>query len=73
MLQVGGVHEAIMVAPPPPVTADAAPPLSTVTDPVSEELQVNGTSVMVTPCVSTTVGIMVFEPADDPVTVSKID
>src|SRR5580698_4982259 len=43
MLQVGGVQDAIRVAPPPPVVANATPVLSTLTDAVCEELQVNGT------------------------------
>src|SRR5580658_6300831 len=45
ILQVGGVHDAMMVAPPPPAAANARPLLA-VTDPDSEELQVNGTLVI---------------------------
>jgi hypothetical protein len=71
MLQVGGVQAAIMVALPPPEDA-VAPPLLTLTDPASEELQVNG-AVIVAPRVSRTVGVMVLVVLVAEVTASEID
>ena len=70
VLQVGGVQEAMMVAPPPAVDPVAPPLLLTVTDPVSEELQVSGTPVICVPRESNTVGVMVFEVLVDVVTAS---
>jgi hypothetical protein len=71
-LQMGGVHDAMIVAPPPLLVPVATPPLA-VTDPDAEELQVNGTFRMVVPEVSTTVGVIDFEFVDEPVTSSAID
>jgi hypothetical protein len=62
----------MMVAPPPPAAANARPLLA-VTDPDSEELQVNGTLVIVVPDESTTVGVILFEVLEEPVTSSWID
>lgn len=60
MLHVGGVQEAITVAPPGllPLTA---PPV-TVTDEGRDDDQVSGTPVMVVPLVSITTAVNVFEP-----------
>ena len=72
-MQVGGVHEAMMVAPPPLEDAVAPPALLTLTDPAWEELQVKGTPVISVPRVSKIVGVMVFEVAVEVVTESVID
>jgi hypothetical protein len=62
----------MIVALPPFADAVAPPLLLTLTEPGSEELQVNG-AVMVAPRVSSTVGVMVFEVLVEDVTVSTID
>lgn len=72
-MQVGGVQDATMVAPPPVAEPDAPPALLTLTDPASEELQVNGTPVIVVRRVSRIVGVMVFEVLVEAVTASVID
>ena len=72
-MQVGGVQDAIMVAPPPVVDAVAPPLLLTLTEAASEELQVSGTPVIVVPRVSRTVGAIVFEVLLEDVTASAID
>jgi hypothetical protein len=63
----------MMVAPPPVEDPVAPPLLVTLTDAGSEELQVNGTPVIVVPRVSRTVGVMVFEVLVEVVTASVID
>jgi hypothetical protein len=68
MLQVGGVHEAMTVA--PPGLAPETAPLATVTDAGREDVQVNGTPVMVVPLVSTTTAVKVFDP--DPLKASEL-
>jgi hypothetical protein len=79
MLHVGGVQDAITVAPPPRVDPLALPELVTVTEPDCEELQVKGipatlvTMLMTFPTVSVTVGTIVFEVALEPVTSNAID
>ena len=73
VLQVGGVQEAMMLAPPPLEDPVAAPALLTLTEPGSEELQVNGTPAICTPRLSKTVGVMVFEVLLEDVTASVID
>ena len=73
MLQVGGVQEAIIEAPPPLAEPDAPPLLLTLTDPGLEELQVNGTPVISVPRVSKIVGVMVLEVLVEVVTASVID
>ena len=70
MLQVGGVQDAMMVAPPPADDPVAAPVLLTFIDAGSEELQVSGTPVMVVPTESMTVGVIVFDVLLEDVTVS---
>ena len=72
-LQVGGVQEAMMEAPPPLAAPDAPPLLLTLTDPGLEELQVNGTPAISVPRVSKTVGVMVLEVLVEVVTASVID
>lgn len=67
---MGGVQEAMMLAPPPLVDPVAPPLLLTLTDPGSEELQVNGTPTICVPRESNTVGVMVFEVLVDVVTAS---
>ena len=73
VLQVGGVQDAMMLAPPPAEDPLAPPLLLTLIDPGSEELQVKGIPVMVVPRVSTIVGVMVFEVLVEDVTASVID
>jgi hypothetical protein len=70
-LHVGGVHDAITVAPPPLALAVTDPPV-TLTDPGCDELQVRGEIVFrsVVPEVSTTMGMISFEVGDVPVTCS---
>jgi hypothetical protein len=58
----------------PPVAAAVTPPLLlTVAEVGSEELQVSGTSLIVLPTLSTTVGVTVFEVLVEFVTVSSIE
>jgi hypothetical protein len=74
MLHVGGVQEAIIVAPAPAVDPLAVPELLTVTEAACEELQVKGipltfvAMLMTFPTVSVTVGTIVFDVALEPVT-----
>jgi hypothetical protein len=63
MLQVGGVQEAITLAP-PALVVDTTPELLTATLAGCDELQVKGTPVMVFPRASTTVGVTVFPPPE---------
>src|SRR5580704_8298577 len=80
MLQVGGVQEAITLAPPPLVVV-TAPAVLTPTVPGCEELQVKGTPVIGFPKVSSTVAVTVFPVPEVtlmelvllPVTVNAID
>ena len=68
MLQVGGVHEAMTVA--PPGLAPETAPLVTVTNAGHDEVHVNGTPVIVAPLVSTTTAVKVLEP--DPLNASEL-
>ena len=61
VLQVGGVQEATILAPPPADVPVATPVLLTLTDPGSDELQVSGTPAIVVPTESMTVGVIVLE------------
>jgi hypothetical protein len=60
ILQVGGLQDALTVA--PPGLAPETAPLVTVTDAGRDDVQVKGTPVMVVPLVSTTTAVKVFEP-----------
>ena len=79
MLHVGGVHEAMTVAPPPELEALATPLVLTLTDADWDELQVSGMPLtfvvvlMTLPTVSVTVGTIVLEVLVEPVTCSAID
>jgi hypothetical protein len=72
MLQVGGVQEPIMVAPPPVEDPVATPPV-TLTEPELDELHVSGIPVICNPSVSKIVGVIVLEVLDEVVTASVID
>src|SRR5579863_2909628 len=61
LLHVGGVHEAMIVAPPPVEDALAPPAALTLTEPGLDELHVNGTPTIWLPKVSKTVGVIVRE------------
>ena len=76
MLQVGGEHEPMMVAPPPfedPLATPVTPVTVTPTEPGLEELQVKGTPVIVRPRLSTMVGVIVLDVLDEVVTARVID
>ena len=73
VLHVGGVQDAMIEAPPPLADPLAPPALVTLTEPGSEELQVNGTPVMVVPRVSIIVGVIVLEVLVEVETASVID
>ena len=73
VLQVGGVHDAMMVAAPEVDDAVTKPLLLTVADAGSDVLHVNGTPLMVVPTVSRIVGTTVLEVLVEELTVSAID
>jgi hypothetical protein len=83
MLQVGGVQEAMMAAPPgvaaDPLAVAVLPLVVLLLLPVTliaagfEELHVRGTPVMVVPRLSTTAAVMDFEVAVPAATVSIMD
>jgi hypothetical protein len=73
MLQEGGVQDAMIVEVPPAAAPVTPPLLLTVAEAVSDELQVNGTSLIVWPAVSTTVGVIVLDVPVEEVTVSAMD
>ena len=72
-MHAGGVQDAMTVALPPADVPLASPAAVTLTEADSEELQVNGTPVIVVPTESTTVGVMVLELLVELVTARLID